>query len=639
MPRDAATLVANGGDAASTRTGPDGRASVRHAGRAASRGGNAPAPAAGMSWVRFIRSYLSYRKDLLVALFLCALVMTAAELSVPWLIKEAIDAVLGGAGTLNLDRWMLLTLSILAALYVGHVVLLRIAARLILHCSYNLRRRLYAHIHAQALPFFARHRTGALVHRVTSDTKILEDETGRLLHDIPGELVVVVGVTTLMVVLDPRLAMLVIAFMAVAAAVTGYLGVPLPGLRSSAQRIAARLTARLQETLAGVRTVQGFRNEAHELARLDAENRRILDVELRESRVSALMEPLGDLMELLGLVLVVWYGGHRIVTSEITAGTLVAFIAYMEILARPLGNAEIYYRAVQATRAVGGRLQELLDDHERLQAPGGERLAGEAWPIVVDGVSFRHVGCERDILHDVRFNVAPGEVVAVVGRNGAGKSTLLDLLLRFYDPTAGRIVVGGVELRECDLDFWRRAVGIMAQDVFLFHGTIAENIAYGRPEASREEIEGAVRDAGLDRLMERFPLGLETVVGERGAQLSGGERQAVALARLFLRKPKVLVMDEPTSQLDGEALKHIRTALRSLMAGRTTFLVTHNLETLQLASRVLFLEQGRLVADGTHETLYAGVASYKALWDEQSSVAAKQDGTVPRTALELEEGA
>lgn len=592
-----------------------------------------------MNWMRFVWSYISYRKDLLVALFLCALVMTAAELSVPWLIKEAVDAVLGATVEMNLDRWLLLTMSILAALYVGHVLLLRIAAQLILHCSYNLRRRLYAHIHAQALPFFERHRTGELVHRVTSDTRILEDETGRILHDVPGELVTVVGVTILMVLLHPGLAMLVIGFMVVAAAVAGYLGVPLPGLRRSAQRIAARLTARLQETLAGVRTVQGFRNERYELARLDAENRKILEVELREGKVYALMEPLGDLMELLGLVLVVWYGGHRITTGEITAGTLVAFIAYMEILARPLGNAEIYYRAVQATRAVGGRLQELLDDHERLQPHGGKRLSGEAWPITVDGISFRHATSERDVLRDVSFTVAPGEAVAIAGRNGAGKSTLLDLLLRFYDPTAGRIVVGSVDLRECDLDSWRQAVGIMGQDVFLFHGTIAENIAYGRPEATPEEIDQAVREAGLDRLMQRFPMGLETVVGERGTQLSGGERQAVALARLFLRKPKLLVLDEPTSQLDGEALRHVRTALKSLMAGRTTFLVTHNAETIQLAPRVLFLEEGRLVADSTHEALYAGNASYKALWDEQSNgrrVLGTETADAARAAKQLE---
>ena len=592
-----------------------------------------------MNWVRFLWSYISYRKDLLVALFLCALVMTAAELSVPWLIKEAVDAVLGATVEMNLDRWLLLTMSILAALYVGHVLLLRIAAQLMLHCSYNLRRRLYAHIHAQALPFFERHRTGELVHRVTSDTRILEDETGRILHDVPGELVTVVGVTILMVLLHPGLAMLVIGFMVVAAAVAGYLGVPLPGLRRSAQRIAAHLTARLQETLAGVRTVQGFRNERYELARLDAENRRILEVELREGKVYALMEPLGDLMELLGLVLVVWYGGHRIMTGEITAGTLVAFIAYMEILARPLGNAEIYYRAVQATRAVGGRLQELLDDHERLQPHGGKRLSGEAWPITVDGISFRHATSERDVLRDVSFTVAPGEAVAIAGRNGAGKSTLLDLLLRFYDPTAGRIVVGSVDLRECDLDSWRQAVGIMGQDVFLFHGTIAENIAYGRPEATPEEIDQAVRDAGLDRLMQRFPMRLETVVGERGTQLSGGERQAVALARLFLRKPKLLVLDEPTSQLDGEALRHVRTALKSLMAGRTTFLVTHNAETIQLAPRVLFLEEGRLVADSTHEALYAGNASYKALWDEQSNgrrVLGTETADAARAAKQLE---
>ena len=294
---------------------------------------------------------------------------------------------------------------------------------------------------------------------------------------------------------------------------------------------------------------------------------------------------------------------------------------------------------MQATRAVGGRLQELLDDHERLQPHGWKRLSGEAWPITVDGISFRHATSERDVLRDVSFTVAPGEAVAIAGRNGAGKSTLLDLLLRFYDPTAGRIVVGSVDLRECDLDSWRQAVGIMGQDVFLFHGTIAENIAYGRPEATPEEIDQAVRDAGLDRLMQRFPMGLETVVGERGTQLSGGERQAVALARLFLRKPELLVLDEPTSQLDGEALRHVRTALKSLMAGRTTFLVTHNAETIQLAPRVLFLEEGRLAADSTHEALYAGNASYKALWDEQSNgrrVLGTETAGAVRAAKQLE---
>jgi ABC-type multidrug transport system fused ATPase/permease subunit len=214
--------------------------------------------------------------------------------------------------------------------------------------------------------------------------------------------------------------------------------------------------------------------------------------------------------------------------------------------------------------------------------------------------------------------VRPGEVVAVAGRNGAGKSTLMDLLLRLYDPTSGRILVGGVDLRECDLEAWRRSAGIMTQDVFLFHGTIIENIAYGRPEATAEEIEQAVRASGIDRILRRLPKGIETVVGERGTQLSGGERQSIALARLFLRKPKLVILDEPTSHLDGEALQLIRAALRPLMEGCTSFIVTHNPEVIQLAERVLFLENGQLVGDGTHEALYSESARYRMLWEEGS---------------------
>ena len=571
-----------------------------------------------MNWARFLWSYLSYRKDLLVALIICATVMAVAELSIPWLIKDAIDAVLDETASIDLNSWLALTLGVLAALYLAHVLLLRTAAQMILHCAYNFRGRLFTHIHSQGLPFFQRHRTGELTHRVTSDAKIFETEVAQLLRDVPGELVVVVGVTAMMMMLPAGLALVIIVFMIAAAAVTGYLGQPLPTIRKSAQRIAARLSARFQETLAGVRTVQGFKNERYELSRLDEENRRIRDLELQEGKVYAFMEPLGDMIELLGLVLLVWYGGYLIIDRQITAGMLVAFIAYMEILARPLGRAEAYFRSVQTTRAVGERLRELLEDRESLPAHGHRLSAGAAPSVDVERVSFRYAGGERDVLCSVSFAVRPGEVVALTGRNGAGKSTLMDLVLRFYDPTSGRILADGVELREWNLEDWRRSAGVMTQDVFLFHGTVLENIAYGRPTATREEIERAVGDSGVDRILRRFPNGLETVVGERGTQLSGGERQSIALARLFLRKPKLLILDEPTAHLDGEALQLVRAALRPLMDGCTTFVVTHNPDTIRLAQRVLFLENGQLVGDGTHDALYAENAGYRGLWEEGS---------------------
>jgi subfamily B ATP-binding cassette protein MsbA len=586
-----------------------------------------------MKWVRFVWSYISYRKTLLTAVMACAVVMAAAELSIPWLIKEAIDAVLGESDTINLDSWLALTLGILSVLYLARTLLLQAAAHMMLHCSYRLRQRVFAHIHSQGLPFFQRHRTGELMHRVTSDIKIFESETAPVFRDVPGELVVAVGVIILMMMLHVGLALAVIAFITIAAALTSLLGQPLPSIRKSAQRVAARLSSKFQETIAGVRTVQSFTNERYELARLDEENRTIRNLELREGKVHAFMEPLGDMIELLGLVLLVWYGGYLIVADTITAGTLVAVIAYMEILARPLGNAEADYRSVQSSRAVTERLQELLDDRDTLPSYGERLGSGAAPSIDVEHASFRYVGGERDVLRDISFSVRPGEVVALAGRNGAGKSTLMDLLLRFYDPTDGRILAEGVDLRQWNLEAWRRSAGVMTQDVFLFHGTIVENISYGRPEATADEIERAVRDSGLDRLLRRFPKGLQTIVGERGTQLSGGERQSIALARLFLRKPKLLILDEPTSHLDGEALQIIRAALRPLMAGCTSFIITHNRETVQLADRVLFLENGQLVGDDTHEVLHRANVRYRGLWEEEGREPREAEQRAPEVQL------
>jgi subfamily B ATP-binding cassette protein MsbA len=569
-----------------------------------------------MTWARFVWQYVCCRKKLLAALIACAIVMAAAELSIPWLIKDAIDAVLDDRHRIDLNLWLATTLAVLALLYVAHVLLLRTTAYLSMRCSYDFRGRLFAHIHSQALPFFQRHRTGELMHRVTSDTKIFETETASLFRDVPGELIIVVGVTGMMIMLNAGLALAVIVFMIVAAAVTSYLGHPLPGIRKSAQRLAAQLSARFQETIAGIRTVQSFKNESHELRRLAEQNRKILHLELREGKISAVMEPLGELMEFLGLVLLVWYGGYLIIEQKLTAGSLVAFFAYMEILARPLGHAEAYYRSIQSSRAVSERLQELLADRVVLPSLGERSAAGAPLSITLERVSFRYAGSERQILREISFRVEAGEVVAITGRNGAGKSTLMDLLLRLYDPTSGRILAADIDLREWKLEAWRQEAGVMTQDVFLFHDTILANIALGRPHASPQAIDHAVQESGLDRIMRRFPKGLETIVGERGTQLSGGERQSIALARLFLRKPSLLILDEPTSHLDGEALHLIRAALRSLMTGCTSFVVTHNRDTIQLADRVLFLESGQLVSDGTHDALYRDDARYRALWEE-----------------------
>jgi subfamily B ATP-binding cassette protein MsbA len=573
-----------------------------------------------MKSVCFFWRYVTYRADLARALLGCAVVVAAADLAFPWLLQQGIDTALGELADHSLNTIALWMLGLVVVLYAFHALMLRIETRMLYEASYHLRRRLYSHFHGQSIAFFLRHKTGELMHRVTSDTGLFEDSAVELFSELPFALMTVVGVLTIMAVTDLRLTGLVLLFLVGASIVTWYLGRPLPTLRTSIQAISARLAGQLQETLSGVRTVQAFKNERHELSRLDEVNRDILTVEVREGKLEGLIVPLFELVELLGVILVVWYGGHLILNRQITAGSLVAFMAYMEILAGPVSRAGTFYRHFQTCRAVGERLQDLLDDQETLPVSASKPPRDGSWDVVVDAVSFRYPASQREVLRDISFTVKLGETVAIMGRNGAGKSTLMDLLLRFYDPTSGRIIAGGVGLKAWDLEAWRRSVGMMTQDVFLFHGTIAENIAYGRPGASREEIERAAQESGAERLVRRLSRGFESVVGERGAKLSGGERQLIALARLFLRNPNVLILDEPTTHLDGEALHQVGAALERLMMGRTAFLVAHQPETIRLASRIVLLDQGRVVAEGTHEGLWDDHALYRNLLNSAASI-------------------
>ncbi len=569
-----------------------------------------------MKWIRFFWSFVATRKDLGVALLVCSVVVAAAELTIPWLIQQAIDLALGEADGTGLNKIMLTIIGVIAVLYVMHVLLLRVEFRMLYEASYKLRQRLYKHFHSQSLAFFQRHKTGKLLHRVTSDALLFEENVVEIFSGLPFELLTSAGVLTLMALIDVRLTGFVVLFLLIASAITGYVGRPLPTLRKTIQSIAARLTARLHETLAGVKTVQAFKNERYELNRLDETNRAVLDADIKEGRVEAWIDPVFDLMELLGVVLAVWYGSHLIISKQITVGQLVAFMAYMEILAGPVSQAGKFYTCFQTTRAVGERLQDLLDDTDTLAAPRGEGRSGDVSHIIVENVSFRHPQSSRQVLRDISFTVKQGETVAIVGRNGAGKSTLLDLFLRFYDPLSGRIVAGDIDLRDWDLDAWRNLVGVMTQDIFLFHATIAENIGYGRPESGREEIELAARTCGIEPLIRGLPKGIDTAVGERGAKLSGGQRQMVALARLFLRNAPILILDEPTAHLDGETLSQVGAALKQLMVGRTTFLVAHRSETVRLASRIIVLDKGRIVGEGTHEALLADHTLYRKLMAE-----------------------
>src|SRR5215510_842006 len=330
-----------------------------------------------MKWLRFFWSYVAHRKDLGLALLGCAMAVAVAELTIPWLLRLAIDTALGEISEISLNVLGLWMLGVIVFLYVAHTALLQVEARMLYEASYDLRRRRYTHIHNQALAFFQRHKTGELMHRVTADVTLFEDNAVELFSDLPFELLTVGGVLTMMALTDWRLMGLVVLFLLAASAVTGYLGRPLPTLRKSIQGIGAHLSGRLQETLAGIRTVQAFKNESHELARLDAANRSICQTEVQQGKIEAYLTPLFELMELLGVVLVVWYGSHLMASKVSTAGGRGAFMDYREILAVPVSRAGNFYRFFQTCRAVGERLQDLLDDYELLPSSGGSHAGAE----------------------------------------------------------------------------------------------------------------------------------------------------------------------------------------------------------------------------------------------------------------------
>ncbi|MCP4315478.1 MAG: ABC transporter ATP-binding protein [Hyphomicrobiales bacterium] len=544
-------------------------------------------------------------------------VVTAAELYIPWIVMNAIDAVVEHRSMEQLNTWAIQGVVLVAGFYVLHAVMIRIDAQLILRCSYNLRRRLYAHIIGQGLPFFERYQTGELIHRAVTDTDAFDEDIEDLFSELPFDFLTLVGVTVFMAILDIKMALFVVVFMAINAGFAWYLGRPLLNLEKSIQSTGARLTARFQESISGIRTVQSFANEDVELARLDVDNREILKKELKEGKIESVMEPMADSMTMLGLVLVVWYGGAQIIDGNLTIGALVAFIAYMEILAEPLEELEGYYRDYLGCRAMAERIQDLFDEDEAVP-DDGEQVVGEgSIEIAFKDVGFSYEARRKGLVEGISFAAKPGEVLAIVGRNGAGKSTLLNLLQRFYDPDEGQITASGTDLRQFDLTAWRKSVGVMSQDTFLFHGSILDNIAYGNPEANLETVTDAARTSGLAELAEKFPNGLETIVGERGSRVSGGERQRISLARLFLNDPKIVLLDEPTAHLDGEALRGTLESIRELTKTRTTIVVSHHLELVEQADKVIFLENGVMSAMGAHAELLSENRAYRALWKNQ----------------------
>jgi ATP-binding cassette, subfamily B, bacterial len=522
----------------------------------------------------------------------------ACELGIPRLLAEAIDAALVDRDARRIDIAGFAILALVVVLYFVHVAYLRAETVLLYAAMRRLRSLLIERILRQPLDFFARAKTGELTHIVLNDTEVLENHGVYVFSDLPFELLTVVAVTALMFWLDWRMALVVLGFLVVSTAVSFRLGKPIPTLRKTIQKTASQLSARLAESISGARTVKAFGRIGDEIVRLDRLNAEVASLEIREGVVGAWVEPMLELMELLGVAVIVWYGAHRVLEGGMTPGLLVAFIAYMELLAEPVSRSGRYIRHVQTLRGVFQRLDQFLAELEPELVHTGTKAPTGPVSIEIRNLSYRYPGADRAALEQVSFVVQPGELVVLAGPNGAGKSTLVDLLLRFRLPQSGQVAISAVPLEDWDEAALRKTVALLPQEVFLFHASLAENIAYGRHDATQEHVMEAAIAAGLQPVIDRLPEGLKTVVGDRGQRLSGGERQRVAIARALIGDPGALILDEPTAALDGVAARDLAQLARWLSASRPVIMIAHRAETVAAADRLIVLDQGRLVADG-----------------------------------------
>jgi len=481
----------------------------------------------------------------------------------------------------------------------------------------DVRLQIYERVQSLPLRFFAERRTGEIVSRISNDVTFVQQALTETPILFVRHLITLVGGLTLMLVMNWQLTLIVLGLIPPLMAIGLVFGRRLEQLSTAVQDRLADSTVALEEMLSGIRVVKSFAREAFERNRFALYVESAYATSMQRARIRALFVPLISLLGFAAMALMLWYGGRQVVLGMITPGELIAFLFYMILVAGPLGEFAGLYAQLRQAIGAGRRLFELLDSApEPLAVPDAIMPGQLRGQVQFVKVSFAYDGGEH-VLEDISIDVQPGKVIAIVGPSGVGKTTLVNLVPRFYDPTAGCIEIDGHDIREFDLHGLREKIGLVPQETFLFGGTIRENIAYGRLDASEDEIAAAAQAANAHQFIVGLPDGYGTIVGEKGVKLSMGQRQRITIARVLLKDPRILILDEATSSLDSESERLVQEALERLMSGRTTFVIAHRLSTIQRADRIVALQNGRIVEEGRHTDLLAQDGLYRHLWSLQ----------------------
>ena len=566
---------------------------------------------------RRLAQYLRpYGTPLLIA-FVCMFFAAGANLAAPYMLKLAIDDFIARSDMAGLARISVLTVGVYFISYLCTWQQTWQTSRVGQYILAKLRDDVFVHLQRLSMRYFDTHESGVTMSRVVNDVAVIQEMLSTGVINMMSDVLMLVGIVVIMLALDVRLALLTFAVLPLMVVATVVFTSKARGAFRETRSAIGAVAADLQETISAVRVVQSFAREDVSRQRFDAVNERNRIANIRAITLASAFMPAVDVLSTVATAIVVLFGGLAVIRGEITIGVVVAFTGYVTRFFAPIRDLSQVYTTFQAAMAGGERVFELLDEVPAVQdRPGAIEMPPIRGHVVFDDVSFAYKP-DVPVLRGVSLEALPGQTVALVGPTGAGKTSIISLLTRLYDVTDGRILIDGIDIRDVTQASLRSQFGVVLQEPFLFSGTIAENIRFGRPSATQEEVEEAARLVGVHEFVSRLPQGYETAVMERGQNFSQGQRQLLSFARAVLARPRILILDEATSSVDTRTERIIQDALAWMLKGRTSFVVAHRLSTIESADQVLVIDGGVIAERGTHHELLARRGIYYQLHQRQ----------------------